>query len=84
MQIATPCGFSCSEILDGLRGSPEGVLLGLKPERIFKRSLAAVGEQRIAGDVGKPVQLKEPVFGITLRLNDSTTPQVQRHNTRLH
>jgi len=38
-------GFSCSEILDGLRGSAEGVLLGLKPERILKRSLAAVGEQ---------------------------------------
>jgi len=40
-----PCGFSCSEILDGLWGSTEGVLLRLQPERIFERRLAAVGEQ---------------------------------------
>ena len=41
--ISNFCVFS--EILDGLRGSPEGVSLRLKPERIFERRLAALGEQ---------------------------------------
>src|SRR5208283_4934167 len=71
--ISNFCVFS--EILDSLRGSPEGILLRLQPERIFERRLAALREQRIAGDICKPVQLQQPVFGITLRLNDSAAPQ---------